>query len=271
MFDFVFVVLTYRNYQDLKFFFEKNNVQNSKVIVVNSFFDEESRLCFEKIANENNADFINVENKGYGYGNNRGVEFAVKNYKFKYLIISNADVEIIHFNVEFLLSENLNNIYAPEIKTLSEKHQNPFIVNYSYFYRWLYYVALKKNLYFLKYIVYISNGIIRRLFIKIVKLFKIRKSNIYSSHGSFLIIGKEALSKISPLYYEEMFLYNEEFFLARKAMLHNVKLFYIPFDVSIKHFEDGSQDFSNKKSLEYSKDSYIKYFEYFKMEYEKRK
>ena len=60
-----------------------------------------------------------------------------------------------------------------------------------------------------------------------------------------------------------MFLYQEEHFLARKAYLKKVKTYYIPFDVEVKHFEDGSQDFNNKTLDKYSDESYIKYFKYF--------
>ena len=94
-FDFVFVVLTYRNTKDLSSFFINNTITDSKVIVVNSFYDESTEVEFQKISNENMADFINVENLGYGNGNNTGIEFAINNYEFKFLIISNPDVLII--------------------------------------------------------------------------------------------------------------------------------------------------------------------------------
>ncbi|PIE50800.1 MAG: hypothetical protein CSA38_01360 [Flavobacteriales bacterium] len=264
MFDFIFIILTYRNYEDLDSFFRNNKIPNSRVVVVNSFYDEETKKEFQRIAQENNADFINIENKGYGYGNNQGIAHALQYYDFKYIVVANADVKIKKLNTEFLLSQDNNAIYAPEIKTLTGKHQNPFIINYSYFFRWLYYVAVKQNINFLKYIVYATNGVVRRLFIKLVQIFKLKKSRVYSCHGCFYLMGKEALLKLHPLYNEEMFLYNEEHFLAKKAKQNGVKVYYIPFDVAIEHFEDGSQDFSDEKSLEYSRDSYMKYFEYFK-------
>ena len=71
IFDFVFVVLVYRNTQDLKDFFSSLNIPNSKVVVVNSFYNDETKSEFEQIAIDNGADFLNVENKGYGYGNKR--------------------------------------------------------------------------------------------------------------------------------------------------------------------------------------------------------
>lgn len=263
MFDFVFIILTYKNYNDLQFFLENNRISNSKIIVVNSFFDEKSKSIFEEISKKYEADFINIENKGYGYSNNIGVKYAVENYDFKFLIISNPDVEIKKFNKAFLLSQDKKSIFAPKIKTLRNKHQNPFIINYSFFFRWLYYMAVKYQLYSVKYFIYAVNGLVRRLFIILVHIFKLKKTRIYSSHGSFFIIGSEALKKMMPLYYEQMFLYQEEHFLARKAYLKEVKTYYIPFDVEVKHFEDGSQDFNNKTLDKYSDETYIKYFKYF--------
>lgn len=94
IYDFIFVVLVYRNTSDLVDFFASLKLERTRVIVVNSFYDKESELQFKQIAESNHADFLSVPNKGYGAGNNRGVEYALKHYDFKYLVISNADVEI---------------------------------------------------------------------------------------------------------------------------------------------------------------------------------
>ena len=93
-YDFVFVVLVYRNTKDLEDFFCSLKVPYSKVVVVNSFFDDKTEQEFQSIAQRNRADFISVPNKGYGFGNNTGCRYALENYKFKYLVISNADIEI---------------------------------------------------------------------------------------------------------------------------------------------------------------------------------
>lgn len=47
-YDFIFIVLVYRNTKDLKDFFDSYNLANSKVIVVNSFYDKESESDFKK-------------------------------------------------------------------------------------------------------------------------------------------------------------------------------------------------------------------------------
>ena len=85
--DFIFVVLVYRNIDDLKDFFDHFTIPNSKVVVINSFYDKNSESSLKNIAEENDADFISVPNKGYGAGNNRGIEYVLNNYDFKYKYI----------------------------------------------------------------------------------------------------------------------------------------------------------------------------------------
>lgn len=41
---------------------------------------------------------MNVENKGYSYGNNRGIEYCHNNYEYDYIIISNPDIIIKKFD-----------------------------------------------------------------------------------------------------------------------------------------------------------------------------
>lgn len=85
-YDFVFVVLVYRNTRDLKDFFSSLLLSAVKVIVVNSFYDKESECEFKNIAEANNADFLSVPNKRYGTGNNRGVDYALTHYDFKSIV-----------------------------------------------------------------------------------------------------------------------------------------------------------------------------------------
>jgi len=134
-FDFVFVVLTYRNTVDLDSFikYTRERVNDAyKIIVVNSFFDHESLDRLREIAVTNNCDFLNTENKGYGYGNNRGIDFARSHYKFKFLIVSNPDIEIQYMPTIDSLEEYSRCIIAPTIKTLTGKNQNPY---YPYLHR----------------------------------------------------------------------------------------------------------------------------------------
>ena len=98
VYDCVYVVLVYRNTLDLEQFFIHQTTPNSKVIVVNSFFDEMTECKFRKIALLNDADFISLPNRGYGFGNNRGCEFALKKYDFKQIF---KVKKIFHYGIIF--------------------------------------------------------------------------------------------------------------------------------------------------------------------------
>ncbi|MCD0480327.1 hypothetical protein LPB90_17965 [Chryseobacterium sp. LC2016-29] len=262
-FTYIYIVLVYKNHKDLQSFFKTLDTPNAKVIVVNSFYDENSKNLIEEIALQNNADFINLPNKGYGFGNDTGLKYALNNYDFDFAIVNNADIEIKKFNAAKIATYSKDAIYAPKIKTKSNKDQNPFIINYSSVFRYIYYQGCKKQSNALKYFPILINGVIRRVFNLFINSLRLNHLKIYSFHGSFFLIGKEALEKIYPLYLHEMFLYQEEHYLARKAYLNNVNTYFIPQDIEIKHFEDGSIDFNNQVLGKHMSDSYIIYYEFF--------
>ena len=76
----IFVVLTYRNTDDLEDFLKsvERFVKSYKVIIINSYYDDSSKFKFADIAKQYNCDFINVPNKGYSVGNNYGIKYAQK-------------------------------------------------------------------------------------------------------------------------------------------------------------------------------------------------
>ena len=216
-FDVIFVVLTYRNTEDLKDFIRTTSERvkdDYKIVVVNSFYDESSCNKFRSIAIENNCDFINVENKGYGYGNNRGIEFAKRNYQFRFLIVSNPDIEILNFSTRYL--EGLEEcIVAPSTKTLTGKNQNPYYYSKIELVEWLKYYSYIKERKIFAYIGIAINKIYREIRLFIDRCFKVNKRKIYAAHGSFVIFETSALDKLGTIYDERMFLFSEENHLAR--------------------------------------------------------
>ena len=253
LYDFVFGVLVYRNTKDLKDFFSNLKVANSRVIVVNSYYDDKSRDEFEVIALNNGADFINVENRGYGYGNNVGVSYALNNYSFKYLIISNADIEIQQFSLADLGQSD--GIIAPDIRTRTNKRQNPFNPFNSTLFNHLAYVGYKHDLKWLLYIGICLNKVLRSIFY-ILK----NSGEIYASHGAFVIFSYNSLKKLAPIYNEDMFLFGEECHLAVKAHRLNIKTIYEP-SIIIKHKEDGSTSLLGNQ-YKYTKESFMCFYEY---------
>lgn len=255
-FDFIFVVLVYRNTKDLKDFFASLNVNNSKVIVVNSFYDDESEIEFKEIAISNNADFVSVPNKGYGAGNNRGVEYALSHYDFRYLVISNADVNIIRMQRDALESKPVG-IFAPSIHTLSGKQQNPHIPFYCALVDRIKYSFFLKNNWNAIICFCAINKIFRMFFLGVLRHFNGGK--VYSAHGSFVILPKSVLEKLVPLYDENVFLFTEEENLAMKAKMKGCSTYYVP-DIEIRHKEDGSTSTISDKQRDITRESYITFY-----------
>ena len=140
--EFVFIVLVYKNTDVLRSFFESlDMIQNKKVILVNSYYDEESEIRCREFAVRNDADFISVPNLGFGAGNNRGIEYARENYQFDYLILSNSDIILNNFVSINMLPKGAC-VVAPDTRLLSGKPQNPNVPKESKLAFWL----LKKYL-----------------------------------------------------------------------------------------------------------------------------
>lgn len=254
--DFVFVVLVYRNVEDLKDFFSKFYIPNSKVIVVNSFYDNDSEREFQKIAESNNADFLTVPNKGYGAGNNRGIEYALARYDFKYLIISNADIIIKDLHLDNVKKYG-DVIIAPEIRNADGLRQNPSVpFTPSRLREHIQYWMVKGGHLKIRRIMFIWSRISKIVYYMISKW----KKTIFSAHGSFVIIPRGVLECLHPLYDERMFLFTEEEHLGRLAASKCIKTYYAE-DIKIYHKEDGSMSMDNVNVMQRSSQSYIIYYE----------
>lgn len=256
MLDVVFVVLVYRNTQDLIDFFHHFNLSNCRVIVVNSYYDDESDKEVRDIANKFDADFLSVPNKGYGAGNNAGCRYAMENYQFKYLVISNADVMLERFDINYLEKYD-DCIVAPKIINLRRKNQNPstpFTPSHlkEEFKYWLY----NGNHSILIWFYYMLSRLEKCLFYCICFC---RKA-IFSAHGAFVIFPASVLRKLYPLYDERMFLFNEEEHLGRLSISKEIKTLYAP-EIKIRHKEDGSMKIGNVNIFEQMKKSYLVYYD----------
>jgi GT2 family glycosyltransferase len=253
-------MLTYKNVDDIRNFLQNFHVPESKIVVVNSFYNNNTNAEVEKLSEEFDADYICVENKGYGYGNNVGIKHALENYLFDYLIISNPDVFIQKFDVN-LLNNDIDSIYAPAITTKTGKAQNPYMYRYFLIFEALRYISYKFNISLPAFMAIGANKIYREIWLLFFKLTKRTKGKIYASHGAFIIFGKNALLKLVPLFNEKMFLYGEENHLAQLAKQRQVEIFYMP-DIKILHFKDGSGKIPNKILYKIGKNSYKEYAKY---------
>ena len=255
VYDFVFVILVYRNTNDLENFFKNFNIDNSKVIVINSFYDDYSEKIFKDIASKYNADFISVENKGYGAGNNAGCRWALNHYSFKYLIISNADIEIKQMTIEFVKNNVVN---APEILNGIGRSSNPMQPYDIPSFEEIKYRSFKtgKNSWRIKACIS-ANKLLRSYY----RITHPKGGYIYMCHGAFLILPYEIVSKLTPIYNEQQFLFCEEDHLAHLLKENGFKTYYNP-NILIHHKEDGSVGVINEKVLDLTSRSYITFYEH---------
>lgn len=251
-FRYVFVVLVYKNIEVLRDFFESLKVENSHVIVVNSYYDDKSLKECQEVAVSNNADFIPIENKGFGYGNNVGTKYAMEHYEYDYLILSNSDIHVNDIEALDKLEDDTA-VIAPYTHLPEGKVQNPNIpwrINCLF--------GLLKKAYDTDSRIRLAiPHIMTRLSREFFKVYKqvIRKNfyRIYSCHGSFVIFTKKAVDRLFPFFDDRMFLYNEELFLAENCMLKGVSIYYCP-QIDVLHLEGAST--GNQFGFERNKESF---------------
>lgn len=257
MYDIVFVVLVYRNIEDLKGFFDSNSLPNTKTIVVNSFYDSVSDREFMGLAQKYGADYLSVPNKGYGAGNNRGIEYALDHYSFRFLVVSNADISIEHLSVDYLTKQG-DAIIAPKILTLNNKNQNPSS-------------PFAPSCLSLKIWKFIFENDLRSLSLGMFAWSRLKKilfylvspwrKRVFSAHGAFVIFPENVLKKLIPIYNEQMFLFIEEEHLGMLALRMGIKTVYAP-EIVIRHKEDGSMKIAGVNEFEMKKQSFLSYYNF---------
>lgn len=264
-YKYIFVVLVYRNTGDLedltKNLGEKFESGKYRVIVVNAYFDDDTKSESERISNECDADFINVPNKGYSYGNNRGIEYALNNYEFEWLIVANPDTLVEKFD-ETVLSHTDTVVIAPSVVNLNGKRQNPMMKKMSPFKERLVYKGCRKDKPF-----YMYCGI---AWGKAVNAFTVCKKHkkekrlkeIAMVHGSFVIFSKAVFDILGLPYDENMFLFGEESVLARRLAEKNIGTYYTD-AIKVRHKEDGSMKFEKGNISKNLRDANIYYYEHY--------
>jgi GT2 family glycosyltransferase len=257
----IIIVLVYKNSDDLEEFLQSvlNNSIKCKIVVVNSFYDDDSNSRFKLIAKKHNCDFIITENNGYGAGNNRGIEYVRNYYDFDFLILSNPDVEIINFSLSSLKKYS-DCIVGPLTINRKSKNKNPYWHLNISFIEWLQYLGAKKNNKILFFLGILVNKCERDIYQFVMKVFRKDKHKVFALQGTFLIFHKNSLLQLGTVFDEDMFLYAEEAHLAHLAKNKNVPMFYEP-NISIFHKQGGSSDSVEKQVWQFQRQSIICYYE----------
>lgn len=262
-FKYIFVILVYRNTEDIRECLNsiEKKFKNYKIIIVNGYFDEKTTVIFNEIAVEYDCDFINVPNKGYGAGNNRGIEYAIKKYKFKYLIISNPDIIVRKFD-ETIFNEQSQqyDVIAPIIKNKNGKNQNPYWATENFVAERLIYEGEKYKSIFLLYSGYLIHKVIRTCMLYTFLRSKYNGIDIFAAHGSFFIMSSRVLNEITPIYDENMFLFAEEAYLAHRLKEKKIRI-VLSKAIEIYHKEDGSMKFSKINQFDEERKSVVYYYE----------
>lgn len=257
--EFVFVVLVYKNLGDLESFLQKLDTlsQPHEAVVVESYSDDKTRAACTALCEKAGCDCIAAENRGYGWGNNLGIEAAISRYDFDYLIVCNPDIEIRRFVGTFPYPPEIPCVYGPEIKTLTGKRQNPCMVIASPIRERLLRVFAARPQHMLPFYTAIGLNKLERIAFNLFCSGRVRR--VYSLHGSFLIFSQAALGMLGAPFDPEMFLFREEDHLARLARKLRIPMVYFP-RIAVTHREDGSMKFLGGNLKKYTVDSLRVYF-----------
>lgn len=238
-YELVFVVLVYRNIDVLRQFFSTLTLScGYRVIVVNSFFNQETEDACRALSDEYDADFISVPNKGFGAGNNRGCSYVMDHYRYRFLILSNSDVIIRDISCLMQMEEQMA-VYAADVRMENGHRQNPHLPFKVGLYLKLLDLSYKWKSNVLMNVAFAFNRVLRELVLVWTKINGGRIIRIFSAHGSFIVMTYQASQVLNPIFHEGMFLYNEELYLAHRCRMLRIPVYYVP-RLKIIHMEGAS-------------------------------
>lgn len=260
-YDLVFVLLNYNTVDELYNFLvsTKENLSseiNYHIVCVDNYSNKENLENIIRLKNEFKFDLIENQNSGYGHGNNLGIDYAMNNYQFNYLIVSNCDIRIDDLKLQHL-NPYCDGIIAPQIINNSKKNQNPMYLKKHRLIFKLFNLANKFNSIF----IFNLTIVLSKIFYVIDKCF-VNDNKVFACHGSFIIFPYNIIKNIFPVFDSDMFLLCEEIALAEKAKIRNINVYYLK-DVKIRHFEDASMGEYNtiKRKFNLWQQSYSIYYE----------
>lgn len=258
-YDLVFVILVYMDVEDLVECIQsvERHCGNYKIIIVSACENASYQKSIKMISDAYSADIIEVPNKGYSYGNNTGIEYALEHYDFRFLIVCNPDVVIEQWDTALCTSGKV--VYGPVIFTKNGKAQNPCFPFDFPAMEYVLFILYKYNIPFIPYVIFFANRFLRELFLFYNKLNSNHVLDVYGLHGSFLIFPKEVLLK-GKVFLDDMVFFNEERYLAWKQKSNGgMKMVK---DIVIMHKEDGEFRFSRLNENQELRNSFFIYWQH---------
>lgn len=224
-----------------------------KFIIVDNFYNEIALAEIKKICDVNDLFLIESENLGYGNANNLAFEYAKKNILFDFFIVSNPDIQVVSIDniVKYM---NTIIIIAPKITTLNGILQNPFLSSRSPIILWLWKIR------------YLYSSSIFRIVASILTKFTnyfSRLNNIteiYSPHGSLIIISAGAANILENLFDSRIFLFGEEFVLAEMAYKANIPVKYDSTIQFLHKCNVSTGRLESKKQYMFQRESFLLFY-----------
>lgn len=176
-----------------------------------------------------NVKIIVGENKGYGFGINRGISLA----SFDYFLVLNDDIIFIDDSifkmVEFMEKEQKVGLMGPQLLNLDLSLQRS-ITKHPTMWWMLFKIAIPRKL--------LLNLINSNLIFRITSLIDLNLGR-FGNHkpvvkevdgvkGACMMFGRKAIIEVG-LFDEKIFLQTEESDIAKRLQLHGFKVFYYPF------------------------------------------
>ena len=260
-YEVIFVILVYKNFHDIKKLIPQITAirPSNHMIIVDSYSNEECSNNLKKISDDNGCDYLLVENKGYGAGNNRGIKYALENYIFDFLIVCNADIDIQKFP-KTMPTDFKGKLIAPLLNTITGKPQNPYWAKENRLAEFLVYKGFKANKMLISYIGFGLYKIQRILFLKSFKKERHNNDVVMAAHGAFVVYSREIFDTIGLPYDENMFLFAEENLLAHVLKEKKISTIMTK-EIQILHHEDGSMNLANVRQTEERRKSILYYYE----------
>lgn len=274
----LFITVNYCNaaltIQLLKNLYALSGIENFEIAVVdntpsNTDFDKINEYK-NSISHPNLTLFRSEKNLGYFGAANFVIKNDIfKNYSFKYIIISNNDIEIpdSNFLITLLGIPEDAAVIAPDIiSILSHNHQNPYRERPIKQSQKIQYQLLYSN-YYVGYLLHFIRKIFKKILLKNKREDTNYSRKIFSAHGSFFIFTKKYFDA-GCIIDDTNFLYGEEDTVSAQCNKHAIPIIYYP-ELKVYHNEHRTTKgegfkksiyYQQKKSYQNIKHKYLDYF-----------
>lgn len=256
--DIIYNILQYGAVQDtiecIESIIEKTLGCTFHIIVVDNCSPDDSvSVLEEKYTDSENITIIKSQkNLGFACGNNLGINFARKEFNFKYLIALNNDIKMLNLGLYDTLENEYQNssfaVLGPMIYTADGRYiSNPVRL------KPLTKKQLKKRIVREKILLNLHTydyfGILDflrrfRIFLKPKESknfeYCLHRLENVQLHGSFLVFSKKYFDYFDG-FDSSTYMYMEEYFLYKHLSENNLKSVYFP-KIQVYHKEDASTD-----------------------------